>query len=96
MSLEPEDIIGYPVSKSSIDEIVAEVNSFADQHGFALVLRFNSEAIDAKNRQSVLEGVNRAVVVQKNLNITNAIIDRLERRHGGTASRPQQNAAAPR
>ncbi len=28
MSLEPEDIIGYPVSKSSIDEIVAEVTGY--------------------------------------------------------------------
>ncbi len=72
-------------------EVAAEVARFAEQHGIGLVIRFNSDPIDQKNRQAVLEGVNRAVIFQKHLNITNAILQRLEQ-----AQVSQRPAAAPR
>ena len=62
------------------NEVLNEVALFAEQHGIGLVLRFNSEPIDANDRASVLEGVNRHIVFQKNSNITPNIIDRLNRR----------------
>ena len=74
------------------NEVTAEVAKFAEQHGIGLVIRFNSEPIDPTNRQAVLEGVNRAVIFQKNLNITNAILQRLEQTQ--VSNRPA--AAAPR
>jgi hypothetical protein len=42
-------------------------------------MRFNSEPMDATKRESVLQGINRAVVYQRNLNITNQIIEILNR-----------------
>lgn len=72
------------------NEVTADVARFAEQHGIQLVVRFNSEQIDAKDRNSVLEGVNRAVVYQSKLNITNNILQRLEQK------RVAQNPAAAR
>ena len=85
--LEKEAKIYYSV----YNEVVNEVAEFAKQNGIAIVVRFNSEPIDPNNRQSVLEGVNRAVVYQSQSNITNAILNRLIRKNGGAA---QQAATA--
>ena len=60
-------------------EVVNHVSRFANQYGFGLVLRFNSKKIDPTKRDSVLQGVNRAVVYQNRLNITQPIIDNLNR-----------------
>ena len=49
------------------------VESLASQHGISLVLRFDSEQIDANNRAEVIKGVNRAVVFHKRLDLTNAV-----------------------
>lgn len=70
-------------------DVAAEIKAFADNHGIGLVLRFSGDKIDPTNRASVLQGVNRPVVYQRNLNITYDILDRLKRR---TA---QQSAQAP-
>lgn len=70
------------------NEVTADVARFAEQHGIQLVVRFNSDQIDPKDRNSVLEGVNRAVVYQSKLNITNNILQRLEQK------RVAQNPAA--
>jgi Skp family chaperone for outer membrane proteins len=75
---------------SVYEEIVKEVSDFAAQNGIAIVVRFNSEPINSDDRQSVLEGVNRAVVYQSKSNITNAILDRLIRKNP-----VPQNAALP-
>jgi Skp family chaperone for outer membrane proteins len=80
-------------------EIVAEVAEFAAQNGIAIVVRFNSEPIDSDDRQSVLEGVNRAVVYQSKSNITTAILERLIRKNPvapQNAALPQQGQAATR
>ena len=61
------------------NEIVAEVASLAEKHGIGLVVRFNSEPI-TEDRAAILEGVNRAVVFQKNLNITFAVLENLKRK----------------
>jgi Skp family chaperone for outer membrane proteins len=69
-------------------EIVNEVEAFANENGIAIVIRFNSEEIK-QDRNAVLEGINRAVVYQSKSNITNAIIERLVRKDAtvnGTAS----------
>jgi len=49
------------------------VESLAGQHGISLVLRFDSEQIDADNRAEVIKGVNRAVVYHRRLDLTNAV-----------------------
>ena len=64
---------------NSYREIEDRVAKFADQYGIGLVMRFNSEPMDATKRESVLQGINRAVVFQRSLNITNAIIEDLNR-----------------
>ncbi len=71
-------------------EIQKEVKAFADNHGIGLVLRFSADEINSTDRTSVLQGVNRAVVYQRNLNITYDILDRLQRRAGS-----QRTAQAP-
>ncbi len=81
----------YYNSYKEIEELVA---LFADRHGIGLVLRFNSEEMDSTKRESVLQGINRAVVFQRNLNITHLILDELSHRTppariGGNPRRPQ-------
>ncbi len=84
--LERESTIYF----DTYNEVANEVGRFAEQHNIGLVVRFNSEPIDPEARNSVLEGVNRAVVYQKNLNITFAVLDRLKRKT--TAQQPARNA----
>ena len=66
-------------------EIQNEVKAFADNQRIGLVLRFSSEQIDPMNRQSVLQGVNRPVIYQRNLNISYDILDRLQRPPASTS-----------
>ena len=48
-------------------------------YGISLVLRYNGEEIRPDDRNSVLAGVNRAIVYQNNLDITKEISDRVNR-----------------
>ena len=79
---------------NSYKDIEGRVSKFADQYGIGLVLRFNSEPMEATKRESGLQGINRAVVFQRSLNITNAIIEDLNhqtpppRTSGGGTGRP--------
>jgi Skp family chaperone for outer membrane proteins len=75
---------------SAYMDTLQQVGDFASRYNISLVLRFNGEEIDPKERGSVLQGVNRAVVYQRNLNITDQIVQELNR---GSAPR---NANAPR
>ena len=77
------------------EEIKQEVNGFMQQYGIALVLRFNSDAIDVKNRPAVLEYVNRPVVMERRIDITSQIVERIASRHK-VAANPAAAAAAPR
>ncbi len=60
-------------------EVTNVVSKFADRYGIQLVLRFNSEEIKPDDRASVLAGVNANVIFHKNRDITNAIIDEVNR-----------------
>jgi Skp family chaperone for outer membrane proteins len=59
------------------NEVYQVVASLADRHDIKLVLRFNSEEMKPEDRGSVLQGVNRAVVFQRNLNITSLVVKTL-------------------
>ena len=73
--LEKESQIYY----STYNQVVAAIRDFSMKHGIGLVVRFNSEEINSEDRASVLEGINRAVVFQHRLNITNLILESLNR-----------------
>lgn len=96
--LEKEAKIYYIV----YNEIQQQVKTFADTHGIGLVLRFSTEQMEPTNRTSVMQGVNRPVVYQRNLNITYDVLDRLKRATSRTAQSPRsttggnRNATAPR
>ncbi len=79
--LERESKIYY----ATYMQISQAVDSFAERNGISLVVRFNSTPINSEDRNSVLEGVNRAVVYQKNLNITGLVLQMLNR---NVASKP--------
>ncbi len=73
------------------NDVCKEVARFSEQHGFGLIVRFSSESVNPDDRRSVLEGVNRAVVYQKKLNVTFAILEQLKRNAvaaGGGATPP--------
>lgn len=57
------------------EEVLAAVQSFADRNGISLVIQFSADEIEPANPQSIMRGVNRAVVYQRNLNITEYIIE---------------------
>ena len=76
---------------TTYNEIVGEVRQFADRYGISMVVRFNMEPMDEDSRNSVLEGVNCAVVYQRNLNITEAILKQIQHRLAAT----QPAAGAP-
>ena len=73
--LEEESQIYY----STYNEVVSIIREFSLKHGIGLVVRFNSEDINQEKRESVLEGINRAVVFQHRLNITTLILDSINR-----------------
>ncbi len=72
-------------------EVTNHVANFARQNNISLVLRFSSEPIEVDDRASVLQGINRAVVYQNQLNITPHIL----RMINGSAAPQQTNAVAP-
>ncbi len=83
--LEREARVYYNAYK----EVERQVEVFADRHGIDLVLRFSGEEMDPAKRDSVLAGVNRAIVFQRRLNITGDILTLLNR---GTPTRQQQTS----
>ena len=60
-------------------EIEMRVSQFADQYGIDLVVRFSNDEMDTSKPESILAGINRTVVFHRNLNITNHILDALNR-----------------
>jgi Skp family chaperone for outer membrane proteins len=60
-------------------EIYQQVREFADMNGIDMVLRHTGDEIDPNDRNSVLQGVNRALVYHRDLDITGQILDRLNR-----------------
>jgi Skp family chaperone for outer membrane proteins len=84
---------------NTYNEICDRVGRFAEENGISLVLRFNSETINAEDRGSVMQGVNRAVVYQRNLDITLAVLEQCNRQQpaaaGGNPSSARAGQGAP-
>ncbi len=59
------------------EQMKTVVSSFATQNGISLVLRFDSNPIDANNRAEVIKGVNRSVIFHRRLDLTNAVIKQM-------------------
>jgi Skp family chaperone for outer membrane proteins len=59
-------------------EIQGLVQELATQYGITLVLRYDSSEIDPNDRPSVIKGVNRPVIFQRNLDLTNLVIPRVQ------------------
>ncbi|HTN77165.1 MAG TPA: OmpH family outer membrane protein [Pirellulaceae bacterium] len=76
------------------EEVLATVGEFAERYGIALVIRFNAEEIDASNPESIMMGLNRHVVYQRKLNITDAIIAEINK-HAGVADGGGTRPAIP-
>jgi Skp family chaperone for outer membrane proteins len=68
------------------EEVLAAVKSFSNRNGIALVIQFSADEIEPANPQSIMRGVNRAVVYQHQLNITEFIIEIVNQ---GTAPEPK-------
>jgi Skp family chaperone for outer membrane proteins len=68
--LEREARVYYEVYQ----EIYQTVAVFCQRNSIRLVLRFNGDDMKPDDRASVLQGVNRAVVFQQNLDITTDIL----------------------
>jgi Skp family chaperone for outer membrane proteins len=81
--LEQEAKIYYNTYK----EVEASVAQFADQHRIGLVLKFNGDDIDSNDGRSVMQGVNRNVIYQRNLDITEMVLKMVNR--GATMPQPQ-------
>lgn len=60
-------------------EVLTTIQSFCKQNSITLVIRFSGEKIDPTNRSSVLAGVNNVVVFHENRDITQIIIDTVNR-----------------
>ena len=60
-------------------ELEDRINRFATTYGIDLVLRFNAEPMDPAQPESVLNGINKFVVYQRDLNITGHILDQMNR-----------------
>lgn len=86
--LEDEARVYYRVYR----EIEQSVGIFAQRNRIGLVMRFNGDDMKENDRASVLQGVNRAVVYQQNLDITQLILDDLNR---GPSNTTQGGAVAP-
>ena len=61
-------------------EMQAVVEGMAKEYGLSLVLRFDSESIDPNNQKSVINGLNRAVVFHRKLDLTKFVSEQLNAR----------------
>ena len=76
-------------------EIEQSVAVFAQQNRIGLVLRFNGDEMKADDRNSVLQGVNKAVVYHDRLDITEWILRDLNRGATATPTGPSVQPGAP-
>jgi Skp family chaperone for outer membrane proteins len=63
---------------NAYSEIEWHVQRFADRYGIDLVVRFNSEKMDPGKPESVLQGINKFVVFNRGLDISNNILNLLK------------------
>ncbi len=79
-------------------EILQEVDYYCASNGITMVLRFNGEQVDANRPEDVLRNINKPVVWHnRNLDITQVVIDNLNRRTSTVphATRPGVGAYNP-
>jgi len=76
-------------------EIEQSVAVFAQQNRIGLVLRFNGDEMKQDDRNSVLQGVNKAVVYHDRLDITEWILRDLNRGATATPTGPSAQPGAP-
>jgi len=77
-------------------EIAKEVEMFSAANGISTVLRVSGDQVDPNDPQAVLQNINRQVIYYNhNLDITGAILDRLNRDSGRPAGQDPRNAARP-
>ena len=76
-------------------DVTREIGKLADRYGISLVLRFDSDKIDPNDRNSVLAGINRPVVFQRKLDLTQEVLQSLGATAGATAeTAPRSNATS--
>lgn len=73
------------------NEVAAEVARLANQYNISLVLRYDSGEINPLDRNSVLKGVNRPIVMQRNLDLTQMVIKRFSGNDTVGGVRPKVN-----
>jgi Skp family chaperone for outer membrane proteins len=73
-------------------ELERVVATFAQRNRIGLVLRYSAEEMDPSQRDSIMQGINRIVVYQDRLNITEMILEELNR---GTPPRQATNPVIP-
>jgi hypothetical protein len=61
------------------EEVEAQIRSFAERYGIDLVLQFSTTEIDPSKPDTVIRGLNRQVVYQRSLNITEYVLKELNR-----------------
>ena len=71
---------------STYQEIQGIVQELATKYNITLVLRYDSADIDQNDRASVIRGVNRPIIFQRNLDLTNHVLPMVQ-----TASLPSKN-----
>jgi Skp family chaperone for outer membrane proteins len=76
----------YFTAYREVEKVVAD---FAQRNRIGLVLRYSAEEMDPSQRDSIMQGINRIVVYQDRLNITEMVLEQLNR---GT---PPRQATAP-
>lgn len=81
----------YYDSYQQVEQAVAE---FCSVNGIKLVLRYSGEEMDPAQRESIMQGINRFVVYQNQLDITQHILVRLNAATQATGVR-QTGAQAP-
>ena len=74
------------VYHAAYQEVVHHVSGIAQQRGYGIVLRYNSSTINPAERNSVLAGVNRAIIYQNQLDITQLVLNRINQTSGGAAA----------
>jgi len=68
-------------------EVTNVVGIYAKHFGFSLVVRFNSEALEAGNPQKLTSGLNKLVIYHRPQDdITDAVVEYLNRQYGKTAT----------
>ena len=64
---------------STYNEVVATVARLSGSYGISMVIRYDSGAIDQTDRASVIKGVNRSVVFQRDLDLTTLVLQELNK-----------------